>query len=146
MTITFVKVQSCVDCACVHAWTRTRILQEIKNNCSYQDNSTTVKPVFESTSIKQATCIKQASVLFPKVANAFKCTYLRQAPILRKHILIILWELARYRFEWSFCPEVCGQIISKNKDIKIKFLPPNVDFFTVSILHSDFFTISVFKP
>ena len=37
----------------------------------------TVKPVLVVTSIKQATCIKQASVLFPKRANTLKCTCIK---------------------------------------------------------------------
>ena len=49
----------------------------------------TVKPVFVATSIKQATCIKQASVQFPKQANTLKCTYIKQAPVLSKQILIV---------------------------------------------------------
>ena len=33
-----------------------------------------VKPVLVATSIKQATCIKQASNQFPKKENTLKCT------------------------------------------------------------------------
>ena len=39
----------------------------------------TVKPVLVATSIKQATCIKQACVQFPKQANTLKCTCIKQA-------------------------------------------------------------------
>ena len=49
----------------------------------------TVKPVLVATSNKQATCIKQTSVQFPKRANTLKCTCIKQAPVLSKHILIV---------------------------------------------------------
>ena len=39
----------------------------------------TVKPVLVATSVKQATCIKQACIQFPKQANTLKCTCLKQA-------------------------------------------------------------------
>ena len=51
--------------------------------------TSTVKPVLVATSIKQATCIKQACVQFPKQANTLKCTCIKQAPVLSKQILII---------------------------------------------------------
>ena len=56
----------------------------------------TVKPVIVATSIKQATCIKQAWLQFPKKANLLKFTYtcIKQAPVLSKHIWIISWVLA----------------------------------------------------
>ena len=41
----------------------------------------TVKPGLVATSIKQATCIKQAPIQFPEQANAFKCV-----PVLSKHL------------------------------------------------------------
>ena len=46
----------------------------------------TVKPVLVATSIKQATCIKQACIQFPKQANTLKCTCIKQAPVLSKQI------------------------------------------------------------
>ena len=51
--------------------------------------SFTVKPVLVAPSNKQATCIKQASVQFPKRANTLKCTCIKQAPVLSKHFLIV---------------------------------------------------------
>ena len=51
--------------------------------------ASTVKPVLLATSIKQATCIKQACIQFPKEANTLKCTCIKQAPVLSKQILII---------------------------------------------------------
>ena len=54
----------------------------LKNDLTYN----TVKPVLVATSIKQATCIKQASVKVPKGANTSKCTCIKQAPVLSKHI------------------------------------------------------------
>ena len=54
-------------------------------------NLTIEKPV---TSIKQATCIKQAWLQFPKKANLLKFTCIKQAPVLSKHIWIIPWVLA----------------------------------------------------
>ena len=50
---------------------------------------TTVKPVLVATSIKQATCIKQACSLFPKQANTVKHTCIKQTLVLSKQILII---------------------------------------------------------
>ena len=49
----------------------------------------TVKPVLVATSIKQATCIKQACIHVPKKENTLKCTCIKQAPVLSKHILIV---------------------------------------------------------
>ena len=49
----------------------------------------TVKPVLVATSIKQATCVKQSHIQFPKVKNTLKCTSIKQAPALSKQILII---------------------------------------------------------
>ena len=55
-----------------------------------QDNKrATVKPVLVATSIKQATCVKQTSIKFPKKANTLKFTCIKQAPILSKQILFI---------------------------------------------------------
>ena len=54
----------------------------------------TVKPVLVATSIKQATCIKQVCIHFMKKSNTLKLTYIKQAPVLSKHILIILLVLA----------------------------------------------------
>ena len=54
----------------------------------------TVKPVLVATSIKQATCIKQACIQIPKQANALKCTCIKQAPVLSKQILIVPSVLA----------------------------------------------------
>ena len=48
----------------------------------------TVKPVLVATSIKQATCIKQACIRFPKQAKTLKCAFLKQAPVLSKQIFI----------------------------------------------------------
>ena len=48
----------------------------------------TVKPVLVATSIKKATCIKQACIHFPKKANTLKCTCIKQAPALSKQVLI----------------------------------------------------------
>ena len=48
-----------------------------------------VKPILVATSIKQATCIKQAYSQFPKMENTLKCTCIKQAPVLSKHILFI---------------------------------------------------------
>ena len=61
-----------------------------------------VKPVLVATCIKQATCVKQATGVkqaicvkqiclhFPKKANALKCTFIKQAPVLSKRILLSL--------------------------------------------------------
>ena len=54
----------------------------------------TVKPVLVTTSIEQATCIKQACIYFPKKANILKCTCMKQAPVLSKPILNIPLVLA----------------------------------------------------
>ena len=59
----------------------------------------TVKPVLVATSIKQATCIKQACIQIPKQANTLKCTCIKQAPVLSKHILIVPKVLALYRLD-----------------------------------------------
>ena len=48
----------------------------------------TIKPILEPTSIMQAICIKQACIQFPKQANTLKCTFIKQAPVLSKQILI----------------------------------------------------------
>ena len=50
----------------------------------------TVKPVLVATSIKQATCIKQACIQFPKL----KCTCIKQASVLSEQILIVPLVLA----------------------------------------------------
>ena len=50
---------------------------------------TTVKPVLVATSIKQATCIKQACSQFPKKLNTLKCICIKQASVLSKNILFI---------------------------------------------------------
>ena len=55
---------------------------------------TTVTPVLVATYIKQATCIKEACIHFPKRANTLKCTCIKQAPVLSKHILTVPWVLA----------------------------------------------------
>ena len=44
------------------------------NHQIWLKNAATVKPVFVATSIKQATCIKQACIQFPIQANTLKCT------------------------------------------------------------------------
>ena len=49
----------------------------------------TVKPVLVATSIKQATCIKQASVQFPWRVTTLKSTCIKQAHVFSKHILIV---------------------------------------------------------
>ena len=49
--------------------------------------SNIVKPVLVATSIKQATCIKQACIQFPKQANTVKCTCIKKAPVFNKQIL-----------------------------------------------------------
>ena len=49
----------------------------------------TVKPALVATSIKQATCIKQALIQYPEMANTLKCTCIKQAPVLSKQILIV---------------------------------------------------------
>ena len=54
----------------------------------------TVKPVIVAISVKQATCIKQAWLQFPKKANLLKFTCIKQALVLSKHIWIIPWVLA----------------------------------------------------
>ena len=46
--------------------------------------------VIVATSVKQAICFKQACILFLKKAIALKLAYIKQAPGLSKHILIIL--------------------------------------------------------
>ena len=56
--------------------------------------SNTVKPVLVATSIKQATCIKQACFQFPKQEDSLKCTCIKQAPVLSKQILIVPQVLA----------------------------------------------------
>ena len=65
----------------------------------------TVKPVLVASSLKQATCIKQACILFSKWANALKCTCIKQAPILRKQILIIpgacLLQVGLYEYNYG---------------------------------------------
>ena len=56
-----------------------------------------VKSVLVTTSInmiKQATCIKQAYIHYPKKVNKLKCTCIKQAPALSKHTLIITLVLA----------------------------------------------------
>ena len=58
--------------------------------------ATTVKPVLVATSIKQATCIKQAGIQFSKQADTLKCTCIKQAPVLSKRILIILKQVGPY--------------------------------------------------
>ena len=55
----------------------------------FSQNWYTVKPVLVSTSIDQATCIKQACIQLPKQANVLKCTCIKQAPVLSKQILIV---------------------------------------------------------
>ena len=52
-------------------------------------NQYTVKPVLVATSIKQATCIKQACIQFPKQTDTLKCTCIKQAPVLSKQILSV---------------------------------------------------------
>ena len=49
----------------------------------------TVKSVLVATSIKQATCIKQACIQIPKQASTLKCTCIKQVPVLSKQILIV---------------------------------------------------------
>ena len=56
----------------------------------YHNFAIKVKPVLVATSVKQAACIKQACIQFPKKANTLKCTCIKQAPVLSKQILIIL--------------------------------------------------------
>ena len=48
----------------------------------------TLKPVLVATSIKQATCIKQA-IQFLKQENTLKCTCIKQASDLSKQILVV---------------------------------------------------------
>ena len=48
---------------------------------SHSIQSHTVKPVLVATSIKQATCIKQACVRFPKETKTLNSTCVKQAPI-----------------------------------------------------------------
>ena len=52
-------------------------------------HSSIVKPFLVASCIKQATCIKQACIQFPKKANTLKCICIKQAPVLSKHFLII---------------------------------------------------------
>ena len=54
----------------------------------------TVNPVLVATSIKQATCIKQAYFQFTKQANTLKCICIKQAIALSKQTLIIPEVLA----------------------------------------------------
>ena len=64
-----------------------------------------VKPVLVATSIKQATCIKQACNQIPKQASTLKCTCIKQAPVLSKQILIVPWCLLNTGwtvFDWAF--------------------------------------------
>ena len=63
---------------------------------------TTVKPVLVATSVKQATCIKQAFVQFLKQADTLECTCIKQAPVLSKQVLIIPWVLAENRLDCIF--------------------------------------------
>ena len=49
-----------------------------------------VKPVLVTTSIKQATCIKQACVQFSEKANMLQHTCIKQAPVLSKHFWLSL--------------------------------------------------------
>ena len=49
----------------------------------------TIKPVLVVTSIRQATCIKQACIQFSKQADTLKCTCIKQAPVLSKQILSV---------------------------------------------------------
>ena len=60
-----------------------------ERTCISADFGLSVLPVLVATSIKQATCIKQACVQFPKQANTLKCTCIKQAPVLSKQILIV---------------------------------------------------------
>ena len=61
----------------------------LRNKKNWEIRKITVKPVLVATSIKQAICIKQACTQFPKKANTLKCTCIKQAPVLSKHILFI---------------------------------------------------------
>ena len=62
---------------------------ELPRGNSYKNTQHTVKPVLVAISFKQATCIKQAPVQFPKRADTLKCTCIKQAPVVSKHILIV---------------------------------------------------------
>ena len=64
-------------------------LRKLKKEKISESFSNTVKPVLVATSIKQATCIKQACIQFPKQANTLKCTCIKQAPVLSKQIFIV---------------------------------------------------------
>ena len=50
----------------------------------------TVKPVLVATSIKQATCIKQACIQISKQATILKCNCIKQAPVLSKSKKILI--------------------------------------------------------
>ena len=55
----------------------------------FKDYIVTVKPVLMATSIKQATCFKQARIQFPKKANTLKCTCIKgQDPHIRGFCII----------------------------------------------------------
>ena len=50
--------------------------------------TTTIKTVLMATFIKHTTCIKQSCNDIPKQANTLKCTRIKQAPVLNKHIFV----------------------------------------------------------
>ena len=55
--------------------------QELRNHVK----TNTVKPVLVATSIKRATCIKQACGQFLKKEHTLKCTYIKHASVLSKY-------------------------------------------------------------
>ena len=58
-----------------------------------------VKLVFVATSLKQAACIEQACIHFPKRAKSLKSIYFKEALVVCKHVLIISYVLAQYRLD-----------------------------------------------
>ena len=70
----------------------------------------TVKLALVAISVKLAVYIKQACIHFTKKANTPKCTCIKQAIVLSKHILIIHYMLAQYRLYlfWWLCVSLGG--------------------------------------
>ena len=54
------------------------------------------------TSIKQVTNIKQACIHFTKMANALKCTCIKQAPVLNYPFGAYLIQIGLDLYIWSY--------------------------------------------
>ena len=62
-------------------YTQHTIINILKKRKSPKIIPNIVKPVIVATSIKQATCSKQACIQFPKQANILTCTRIKQAHV-----------------------------------------------------------------